>query len=626
MPLKVEILSEKAAQWEGWCKHRLAGLRAVRKPGETLKQSYALPQGVIAQIICSDICDIIRIWGGKALGFLCYPHGGDRTLVSISTGPVTNEFHRQIGGIAFPLVDDDTGTVNISFSDNEWQAEKPNTDNYGNIDWIGKNTAAEGSLSNSTILTWRGPACRHPVKAPNPYGLITGFSNVEQQVVIDGFPTDIYTPLSPFIYQSGNLIATAPPVSNNPGGQFDNLALVLGAALLGSSLVCVVSTNRTFTSYGFWYECYVRLGGSDQLYNADTNPGGWQKLAEIQAPSRPYTCFFFNQSVTEAQCIQGYTRTVLTLDLPSLKASFSQKSSSPISRTKSYGDIEADNITTPSRSHTVPNDVQIPPATTPVAEWAGTVYDRKETIDIGLKESGNIVIGAEYVDDKLKEIVINHTSSYQTEKMFHELSHFDVVKVPVYKGDRYIIFNPYGVLLDGSYQGALGLINSCQDVAWTTDLGSVDIHGILTVTETQRCRPPGAGDATANITATDSNDGAIFNFVLSVPRADGMWCVVESDSCHTDCFTNWANTPSPLCNAAQDGSNTTYTFNSSLTSYYTVFGLIGVNDACQAFGTQGDSPPIPGPVLADMFAHGFNPSLHWYCNSYTLNVYTCPNC
>lgn len=244
MPLKLEILSEKAAQWEGWCRHRLFAFNAIRQPGSIIKQTYSLPQGIMAYVMASDIVDIIRIWGGAVAGFICHPRSDS------FPGGVTPQGASISPAYPYPLVDNDHGSF-ILTPPTPWAVSR-DAENYGNIDWQG---------SNGTILSWRGPSSRHfPLDPSINY---PGYTLFDRTVGTPPFDTDYFTPFGPNVYQSGNILATLPN------------SKILGAALVNGVLTVVASLFNGSYSDEVW-----------QLKN------GWQKLW-AQGGSSPLVCWFF---------------------------------------------------------------------------------------------------------------------------------------------------------------------------------------------------------------------------------------------------------------------------------------------------------------------------------------------
>lgn len=261
MALKLQILSVKAMEWEGWCRHRLEAFRAIRKPGAIIRQSYSFPQGVMAQIICCDICDIIRIWGGGVSGFICHARG------DTSPGGITPDGKQITPVYGYPLVDNDHGSFVLTSDGNKppaWGISR-DVENYGNIDWIGK---------DGTALTFRGPSGRQfPLDPTINY---SGFTFFDESVG-DLLPVDYYTPFSPNVYQSGNILTTV------------KSGKVTGVSLLNGVPVVMVSGNyRNLTNPD---------GGTGGFYDEIWINGqriGWKIGSRASVP------WFFNQAGDKA--------------------------------------------------------------------------------------------------------------------------------------------------------------------------------------------------------------------------------------------------------------------------------------------------------------------------------------
>ena len=524
MPLKLQILSTEGMKWVSWCKHRLAGLTNLRKQtkGSILKQTYALPDNIMAQVISWDVCDIIRIWGGGIAGFLCYPHSGDKTLATVF-GALGAEFHRQIGSIAFPLVDDDGDTANVFF-DGDWQAELDvDLENYGNIDWIGKSSTGEGQLSDAPILTWRGPPTRHVLKTVDVQRHIPGFTHYEETIESGGLPVDIYTVFSPFIYQGGAVLAMAPPVSspNDTGAGFGNLALVLGAAFTTDStgtewLVCMAGVNKRLAGGGFEYRLYARSGGSNLLFDED-NPGGWQNLGVHAAP-RPTACWFFNASGNEAQCIQGATWLKVNINITELTALFTEVPRDEVTQTYSF---ESNDTNLDTIEGAPPDSVYCKPAPAEAQAWNGAIQGHTGGSSLSLVESGSWIVGVDYKGDEEVFARVNHTVNYNA-AIAGEAR--DTFKLSDMLGDF-----PGGPSLElSSWSESSGNPVTAQYLAhnmcvdhFTTTRGSITEGGTLTINCADRCFGPGeVGSVT--VTVFD-NVGNSYQLVHDVQDCGGHW-------------------------------------------------------------------------------------------------------
>jgi hypothetical protein len=248
----------------------------MRRPGQIFKKTYILPDNIMAQIISSDICDIIRIWGGAAAGFICHPR-------SVSSPGGLKPDGGEISTVYdYPLVDDDQGSVVLTSSETDpvtWEAST-DVENYGNTDWLG---------DDGTVLSWRGPAGRD---FPFDTGIFVSGLTIGDGETTLGEPR--YTVFMPYVYQAGEVYATAPQVGVTP-------AKVLGAAFVADGrLIAVVNNNYQDVPNpagavgGFFDEVWL-TGGSDGLFDEAKNTGGWRRIGYKHA-GRPESCWFFNSS------------------------------------------------------------------------------------------------------------------------------------------------------------------------------------------------------------------------------------------------------------------------------------------------------------------------------------------
>lgn len=167
---------------------------------------------------------------------------------------------------------------------------------FGNIDWIGKNTAGEGSPSNAPILTWKGPPGR---SIPFDFNkAIDGLTTPD--IVFDVMGADKFTCFGPNIYETGSILSVAPssitaiidgaptPVS------IDTPAKVSGAAyteylendITKTALVCIVNNHYSQLT-GFFEEVWAKKDGT------------WLKMSSVQV-GRPSMIWAFNQSGNRA--------------------------------------------------------------------------------------------------------------------------------------------------------------------------------------------------------------------------------------------------------------------------------------------------------------------------------------
>jgi len=172
---------------------------------------------------------------------------------------------------------------------------------FGNIDWIGKNTAPEGTKSSARVLTWSGPTGR---TIPFDYTKeISGLTTAD--IKFDPDSPEYYTCFSPNIYESGKVLWAAPltwkELVDGVETTFavDVAPKVLGAAYQKDKLVVIVC-NHYADKVGFFDEVWV-----------DNKP-----IYSI-ASSRPSQCWFFNQSGTK--CTRGIYE--LEIDVENLTVS-----------------------------------------------------------------------------------------------------------------------------------------------------------------------------------------------------------------------------------------------------------------------------------------------------------------
>jgi len=253
MPLKLQILSAQAAQWVSWCKQKLYALSSTRLKGQTYKRIYILPNGIKAQIISSDMGDVIRIWG--ELGFICHPRS------DLYPGGISSKDDKPITAVyTYPLIDDDHGSVILTPP--EWTLST-DAENYGNVDWLDSDGAA---------TTFRGPCGRSlEMDSLNNYPGLTIFDYETK----GDLPVEHYTPYQNLTYVGGDI----------------NLTYPVGTKVIG------VTDTYTILSVD---------------YTGRTNPDGgvggfyteiWEGLKTrigFLHDSRPDVPWFFNKSGTEA--------------------------------------------------------------------------------------------------------------------------------------------------------------------------------------------------------------------------------------------------------------------------------------------------------------------------------------
>lgn len=271
IPVKEQILG--GHEYLGYARQQLAGLERDRlATGAPILSGYIYPTGGIEIYIrASKYGHLIRITEGES-GFICHPRD------------TTNPGGAKSGGVAitptyqYPLVDDDHGSRVLTWNGEGWEVSSE-VENYGNLDWVGPDGEA---------VSWRGPAGRQ--FAMDRLLSFPGFTEW------DGADPehDYYTPYRNLVYQGGDAVKEFLPGYK-----------VLGAALVGGSLVCVVGVDYTGTpnpdggTGGFY----------DEVYIGDTRIG-WQST------SRPTVPWFFDS--TGRVAVSGNRKLTIAEDLTSV--------------------------------------------------------------------------------------------------------------------------------------------------------------------------------------------------------------------------------------------------------------------------------------------------------------------
>jgi hypothetical protein len=244
MPLKLQILSEQAAEWRDWCKHQLYILSSMRPKGHTYVKTYPLPNGIKAQIISSDVCDTIRIWGGLT-GIICHPRSQNEVdtyvipaglsgqpamdVIAIKGGWTTDEdgnFVELTTSYDYPLIDADNASFLLSGETNVDTGEFLNAEgNYGNIYWH------NNDADDLSIISYKGIPTRH--------------FPLSQQDTINGadFATDGrgYT-----IYKEGVAL------TNARNGVDEVPEAICGVAELDGEVICCTSSGVSVYQNEVW--------------------------------------------------------------------------------------------------------------------------------------------------------------------------------------------------------------------------------------------------------------------------------------------------------------------------------------------------------------------------------------
>ena len=309
--------------------------------------------------------------------------------------------------------------------------EELETLKYGNVDWKGK---------DNKVLCWKGVASRH--FQVDSLVEIPGYMVKDDVTMtyVEGLPVEIqhYTPFGPDIYADGEVLETMPnggatiyeagvlktkyvngkqeSILTTPG---DRPPKVLGCAYNDDNLITVVSMSYKDLSNPKSTDLKNEVGGYFNEVYLDGARIGYAQY------SRPLANWFFNQSGTEAQCVQDHYvhKVIITKheaeDKPTTySAVFSAKPACTGSAT------EADSIVT-----TPINEVDskgIPPlwAYEIPANWGvkdgAKVGGEKITETLKVTEQRTCIEAVDYQGDK--EVVatstyaLDETSIYETER------------------------------------------------------------------------------------------------------------------------------------------------------------------------------------------------------------------
>lgn len=294
--MRIELLSPDGAYLIPYAKQRLIGITAARKNAGFIKlERHFYIEPYLITVVSCDGQDLIRIVGEERLsGFLFHPRSD-----MFPNGLTSDGSPLLQGPLDFPLIDNDDGTKNFYKDDDKWNLDKKPAQNYGNIDWIGNNTADEGEPSNAPVLTWRGPETRY---FPMPFQKqVSGLTVFDEEVSTPYGMVSYFTPFQPFIYRDGDILVTAPALGSTP-------TKVLGAALHDETVVAILGFNFRDSQGGFTTEAWV--------YD-----GEWTRYAAMPS-GRHSVCWFFNASGTEAQTVLNGTRQKCGFDFTAKSAVF----------------------------------------------------------------------------------------------------------------------------------------------------------------------------------------------------------------------------------------------------------------------------------------------------------------
>ena len=214
--------------------------------------------------------DDIKIIMIQYSGFICHPRSDS------FPGGITPDGKSISTIYDYPLVDNDHGSFILTpdgKSPPTWKMSRT-VENYGNIDWVGK---------NNVVYSFRGPAGRQ-IDIKDATVNYSGFTVPDYT---DGGGTDYFTPYQNKTYQGGSVDHAFPAGTKVLGAC--STATILGVDYANS-------TNPDGGANGFyvevWKDLKTRIG-----YKRD---------------SRPSTPWFFNQSGTEA--VNGNQKVIIAPD------------------------------------------------------------------------------------------------------------------------------------------------------------------------------------------------------------------------------------------------------------------------------------------------------------------------
>ncbi len=328
-PLLERILCEEGYQYIGFAKSKAVALNNIREATgrDEVRKNFYLPDDVVLSILCNQTVDIVTIFRLPLTGFLFHPRSGEIKSKTVGTPPVIQKYFYVDGtgwdpsgeplpGVAtlYPLADDDHGTRNIMRlhgDTGEWKYRRNPPENYGNIDWKGRNTAGDDRPSNAPILTWQGAASRY-------------FSN-----------KGLFRRLSPHVYSEGRVIATLPlAVTWQEGGTYVDKTtpegatvptMVLGAAITSDAdgRDWLVVMAREYATYGlrgtgeYSQPCFFvkpLKSTDDARYHVDNHPLGWIELHGAHDVASDVS-YFFNESGNQAVAISNFREYSIELDI-----------------------------------------------------------------------------------------------------------------------------------------------------------------------------------------------------------------------------------------------------------------------------------------------------------------------
>jgi len=386
---KVSVDSTYNLRWLSYAEQQLAGLARARESANvpSLAKKYIPENGIIVHVRVSSDDREIEIIRERVDGFLFHPRSGEidwkahTFWAGLAYRTVQFPYVKGAGWqpngkplewlpVEYPLADDDKGTRNIKRRGNgKWKYIKNPPENYGNIDWKGRSTAAPGERSNAPVLTWKGPPSRYFAEGME-------------------FPPTGEPYYTPNVYESGRALVSV-PVSEEPAQYMGEPVpyVVLGAALTRDAedemwLVVVAkeyyynaSTGESRNALRIAARNYKDLDDKlNDWYHEEDNPEGWRIL--LDGGNFPAASpWHFNASGTESSSVHAFTIHTITVNINTLSAEMAAVAA-------------ADNIS--GTGHQEGTGIM----TGPYSGWDGAVYTpRGEMYDpylVASWEAGNI--------------------------------------------------------------------------------------------------------------------------------------------------------------------------------------------------------------------------------------------
>lgn len=420
-PVKVKLLTEDGVDYVGYARQQLAMLTAKREQlgMPVLKKPVIYLDNIWIKIVSSVWGDEILIGGEAGIrGFLFHPRTGPvkelvfagetreyRYPYVFGTGwdPKGETLPGQPG--LYPLADNDHGTRNIEYANGKWKYVKDPPENYGNLDWKGKNTAKDGKPSNAPILTWKGPPSRY---FGNLYDTITGGWYFSQ-----------------YLYQGGEVIGTIPQETADG----EPIHFLLGAALTtdnaGNVWKVVVSRRGVPSLHKAFLMVLAQplASRAAKWYDQKNAPNGWQVLLSYSENSgtAPGTAFFFNASGTEAGSVFYDEIYTVSIDIDGMSASVRIEPAAPSGSRVMRTDDNMPGVTT----STVHDAMGVPhPDWSPGwnADYFGIGEASYESHSGTVKSisSSGAVVAVDYVGDR--RVTASISFSYRKENIYHNNS------------------------------------------------------------------------------------------------------------------------------------------------------------------------------------------------------------